>query len=311
MVNKIKFYNNFKISEVHKRSILLIGNFDGLHLGHQKLFKLANKYKKKFKLKIGIITFEPMPIMYFNKNIKNFRIFNLDQKKNFFKKPDIDFVIIKKFDKKFSKIKSHKFIKDILYKSLRAKYIFVSDNFRFGNKREGNVKQLINYEKEFNFKIIKPKPLVLKNKVISSTLIRNLLSNGKIKYANRLLARQWSVEGKVQKGRQMGKKIGFPTCNMDIKDYVIPKLGVYAVKIHKKNSGKTLKGIANIGYRPTFNQKKLLLEVNIFNFSGNLYNKCLTIEFINFIRKEKKFKNINQLKKQINSDLKLAKKKLN
>ena len=152
---------------------------------------------------------------------------------------------------------------------------------------------------------------MLKNKVISSTLIRNLLSNGKLEYANRLLARQWSVESKVQKGRQMGKKIGFPTCNMDIKDYVIPKLGVYAVKIHKKNNGKTLKGIANIGYRPTFNQKKLLLEVYIFNFSGNLYNKHLTIEFINFIRKEKKFKNINQLKKQINSDLKLAKKKLN
>ena len=99
MVNKIKFYNNFKVSEAHKRSILLIGNFDGLHLGHQKLFKLANKYKKKFKLKIGIITFEPMPIMYFNKSIKNFRISNLDQKKKILKNLGIDFIIIKKFDR--------------------------------------------------------------------------------------------------------------------------------------------------------------------------------------------------------------------
>ena len=186
----------------------------------------------------------------------------------------------------------------------------MSDNFKFGNKREGNVNQLIKNEKELKFKIVKPKPLALKNKVISSTLIRNLLSNGKLEYANQLLARKWSIESKVQKGRQMGKKIGFPTCNMDIKDYVIPKLGVYAVRIHQKNNRKVLKGIANMGYRPTFNQKKLLLEVYIFNFSGNLYNKYLTIEFINFIRKEKKFKNINQLKKQINSDLKLAKKKL-
>ena len=153
--------------------------------------------------------------------------------------------------------------------------------------------------------------LVLKNKIISSTLIRNLLSNGKLEYANQLLARKWSIESKVQKGRQMGKEIGFPTCNMDIKDYVIPKLGVYAVRIHQRNNRKVLKGIANMGYRPTFNQKKLLLEVYIFNFSDNLYNKYLTIEFINFIRKEKKFKNINQLKKQINSDLKLVKKKLN
>jgi len=151
MVNKIKFYNNFKVSEVHKRSILLIGNFDGLHLGHQKLFKLANKYKKKFKLKIGIITFEPMPIMYFNKSLKYFRISNLDQKKKILKNLGIDFIIIKKFDKQFSKIKSYQFIKNILYENLKAKYIFVSDNFRFGNKREGNVKQLIKNQKVFKF----------------------------------------------------------------------------------------------------------------------------------------------------------------
>jgi len=198
-----------------------------------------------------------------------------------------------------------------LYKKLKAKYIFVSNNFRFGNKREGDVNELIRNEKNYNYKIIKPKPFKLKNTVISSTLIRKLLSNGKIEFVNRLLSRNWSIESKVQKGRQMGKKIGFPTCNMDIKDYVIPKLGVYAVRIHQKNNRKILKGIANIGYRPTFNQKKLLLEVYIFNFSDNLYNKYLTIEFINFIRKEKKFKNINQLKQQINSDLKLVKKKLN
>tara|TARA_Y100000590_G_scaffold448987_1_gene586452 strand:- start:327 stop:1262 length:936 start_codon:yes stop_codon:yes gene_type:complete len=310
MVNKIKFYKNFKVSDIHKNSILLIGNFDGLHLGHQKLFKLANNYKKKFKLKIGVVTFEPMPKMYFNRSIKNFRISSLNQKTRILKSLGIDFVIIKKFDKKFSKIKSYEFIKDILHKNLKAKYIFVSNNFRFGNKREGNVHQLIKNEKKLKFKIIKTKPLVLKKKLISSTLIRNLLSNGKLEYANQLLTRKWSIESKVEKGRQMGKKIGFPTCNMNIKDYVIPKLGVYAVKIYKKNNRKILKGIANLGYRPTFNQKKLLLEVYIFNFSGNLYNKHLTIEFINFIRKEKKFENINQLKKQINSDLKLAKKKL-
>jgi riboflavin kinase/FMN adenylyltransferase len=115
----------------------------------------------------------------------------------------------------------------------------------------------------------------------------------------------------VQKGRQLGKRIGFPTCNMDIKDYVLAKPGVYAVKIYRKNNNFPLKGIANLGYRPTFNQKKILLEVYIFNFSGNLYNKQLTIDFVNFIRKEKKFKNIKQLKKQINLDLKIAKKKLN
>ena len=311
MVKKLKFYNNFKVSNAHKQSILLIGNFDGLHLGHQKLFNLAKKYKKKFKLKIGVITFEPMPKMYFNKNLKNFRILSIHQKIKILEKLDVDFLITKKFNKQFSKIKSQNFIKEILYKKLKAKYIFVSNNFRFGNKREGDVNELIRNEKNYNYKIIKPKPFKLKNTIISSTLIRKLLSNGKIEFVNRLLSRNWSIESKVEKGRQLGKKIGFPTCNLNIKNYVIAKTGVYAVKIYQENKNFSLKGIANLGYRPTFNQKKILLEVYIFNFSGNLYNKHLTIEFINFIRKEKKFKNINQLKKQINLDLKSAKKKLN
>ena len=310
MVKKIKFYNNFKISKVHKNSILLVGNFDGLHLGHQKLFNLAKKYKKKFNLKIGVVTFEPIPKMYFNKRLKNFRISNISQKIKILEKLGSDFLITKKFDKNFSKIKSHSFIKEVLYKKLNAKYIFVSNNFRFGNKREGNVNELINNEKKYEYKIIKPKPLKLKNKIISSTLIRKLLSNGKIEFVNKLLNRNWSIYGKVEKGRQIGKKIGFPTCNIDIKDYMLAKPGVYAVKIYQKNKNFPLKGIANLGCRPTFNQKKILLEVHIFNFNENLYNKYLTIELINFIRKEKKFKNINQLKKQINLDLKIAKKKL-
>ncbi len=226
-------------------------------------------------------------------------------------KLDIDFLITKKFNKQFSKIKSQNFIKEILYKKLKAKYIFVSNNFRFGNKRKGDVNELIRNEKNYNYKIIKPKPFKIKNTVISSTLIRKLLSIGKIELVNRLLSRNWSIESKVEKGRQLGKKMGFPTCNLNIKNYVIAKTGVYAVKIYQKNKNFSLKGIANLGYRPTFNQKKILLEVHIFNFSGNLYNKHLTIEFIHFIRKEKKFKNINQLRKQINLDLKLAKKKLN
>ena len=307
----MKSYNNFNISPNHRNSIILIGNFDGVHLGHQKLFLLAKKYKKKYKSKVGVITFEPMPKMYFNKSLKNFRISNLYQKKKILEKAGVDFLITKKFNKRFSKIKSHNFIKEILYKKLKAKYIFVSNNFRFGNKREGNVNQLINNEKKYKYKIIKPKPFKLKNKIISSTLIRKLLSNGKVELVNKLLNRKWSIVGKVVKGRKMGKKIGFPTCNINIQDYVIAKTGVYAVKIYRQNNNFSLKGIANLGYRPTFNQKKILLEVYIFNFSGNLYNKQLTIDFINFIRKEKKFKNIKQLKKQINLDLKIAKKKLN
>jgi len=305
---KMKLYKNFNILKKHKNSILLIGNFDGLHLGHQKLFNLAKKYKSKNKLKIGVVTFDPIPKMFFNKKIKNYRISNLNQKIEYFTKYGVDFIIVKKFDWKFSKIKSFNFIKEILFKKLKANYIFVSNNFRFGNKREGNVRLLKSLQEKFNYKIVNPKPLKKERKIISSTLIRYLLSSGKLNKANKFLKRNWAIQGVVEKGRRMGKKIGFPTCNINLKDYVLAKTGVYAVKVYKEKSIYFLRGIANLGYRPTFNQKKILLEVNIFNFSGNLYNKKLTVEFVKFIREEKKFKGIKQLRKQIKLDLKIAKK---
>ena len=304
----VKLYNSFDIDKKHKRSIILIGNFDGVHLGHQRLFNLAQKYKKKYKLKIGVINFDPMPKMFFNKSLKNFRLSNVNQKIILLKKLKVDFIITKEFNKGFSKTKSINFIKKILFNELNAKFIFVSNNFRFGNKREGNVDSLIKYEIEYNYKVIKPKPLIANHKIVSSTLIRNLLEEGLLSKANKLLDRKWCIEGIVQKGRQMGKKIGFPTCNIDIKSYVLAKPGVYAVKVLRKNNSKYIKGIANLGYRPTFNQKKILLEVHLFNFSGNLYNKYLSVEFLKFIRKEKKFKSVNQLRLQIKKDLNIAKK---
>ena len=307
MVKSISIYNNFNLKLKHKSSIILIGNFDGVHLGHQKLFNLAKKFKKKFNLSIGVLTFEPMPKMFFNKRIKNFRISNFDQKINLLKNLDVDFIINKKFDNKFSKIKSLNFIKEIIFKKLNAKFIFVSNNFKFGNKREGDVAQLVKHETYYNYKIIKPKPYKTKDKIVSSSLIRNFLEEGFLNKANKLLKRNWCIIGKVEKGRQVGKKIGFPTCNIDIKDYVLAKPGVYVVKVYKRNSKSPIKGIANLGYRPTFNQKRLLLEVHLFNFSGNLYNKYLSVEFLRFIRKEKKFKNAVDLRKQIKSDLVIAK----
>ena len=308
MVRFTKLYKNFNIDRRHKNSIVLIGNFDGVHLGHQKLFSLAKNYKKKYSLNIGVLTFEPMPKMFFNHKLKNFRISSLNQKIDHLKDLKVDFVITKKFDKKFSKTKSTNFIKKILGEKIRPKFIFVSNNFRFGNKREGNVKQLIKFESLCNFKVVKPKPLLINKRIASSSLIRNFLQKGKLEKANKFLNRRWSIFGKVQKGRQLGKKIGFPTANIDIKDYILACPGVYAVRAKKFKNDKYFKGIANLGYRPTFNGKKILLEVHLFNFSENLYNKYLTVEFKKFIRKERKFENVDQLKKQIKKDLLKAKK---
>ena len=303
----LKIYKNFNLSKIHKKSILLIGNFDGLHLGHQKLFKLAEKYSKKHKVKFGVLTFDPLPVMFFNKKLTNYRITSNLQKNLLFEKAGVDFVIVSRFNKSFSKISADNFIKKIIVKKINPNFIFVSNNFKYGFRREGNVAKLISKENIYNYKIIKPSPLKKGKKIISSTLIRKLLQRGQLKNANKLLGRNWSIIGVVQKGRRIGKKLGVPTCNIDIKNYVIAKPGVYSVRVKVNNSNKIFKGIANLGYRPTFGEKKILLEVNLFNFSGNLYNKSLNVSFYNFIRSEKKFNDHQDLIKQIEKDLKQAK----
>ncbi len=302
-----EIYNKFIIPRKLKKSILLIGNFDGLHLGHQKVCEEALKYKKKYKLKLGVITFNPLPIMFFNKKLINYRITNDFQKFILLKKKGIDFIINKNFDLKFSKITSKEFIKNIIVKKINPKFIFVSNNFRFGNKRKGDVRELINEGKKFGFCIVKPEPLRIKKKIISSTLIRNLLKKGKIKQVNKLLSRNWVINGIVQKGKRLGNKLGFPTCNIDIKNYISAKPGVYSIKIIIGNSKKIFNGIAYLGYRPTFGGKKLLLEVNLFGFNGNLYKKTLNVYFCNFIRRDKKFNNKISLIKQMKKDLIKAK----
>ncbi len=300
-------YKNLKIKKHHKKSVVAIGNFDGLHFGHKKVLEQAKQKAKKKGLKYGLITFEPIPTMFFNPNITNHRINSFDQKLFYLKKINLDFLIIIKFNKKFSNYRAEEFIKKVLFNKLNCKYLFVSKNFRFGKKRSGNVNTLKKFEKKYSYKTVITIPYKKNNKVISSTLIRKKIQNGKIEDANKLLGREWSVLGKVKRGSQRGKKIGFPTCNLSLYNHVLPKLGVYSVGIQFNSFTK--QGIANIGYRPTFNGKKIILEVNIFGININLYNKVIKVSFKNFIREEKKFKSVSQLKKQIKKDILIVKNK--
>tara|TARA_B100000575_G_scaffold220450_1_gene180880 strand:+ start:905 stop:1813 length:909 start_codon:yes stop_codon:yes gene_type:complete len=302
----MKIYNNPNLNKEHCYGVIAIGNFDGLHLGHQKVIKEAKRKAKKNKIPFGVMTFEPVPVMFFNKKIKNHRINSLEQKKTQLKKLKLDFLIIVKFNKNFSTQSAEEFIKKIIFKKTKCKYLYVSKNFKFGFERQGNVKTLKKFEKKYNFKNIVTKPFKKDNKIISSTLLRKKIRLGKINEVNELLNRNWSISGKVIKGQRRGRKIGFPTCNLKLSDYVVPKLGVYAVKVKSKNFYKN--GIANIGYRPTFNGQNLLLETNIFGINKNLYNKVISINFKKFIRSEKKFRNLKHLKKQIKIDIKKAKK---
>ena len=302
----MKIYKNTNLNSKHFRSVMAIGNFDGIHLGHQKVIKEAKKKAINNKLPFGIMTFEPVPVMFFNKKIKYHRINSEKQKKNQLKKFKLDFLIIIKFNKKFSSLSAEEFIKKIIFKKIKSKYLYVSKNFKFGFNRQGNIETLKKHQKKYDYENIITKPYKKDNKFISSTLIRKKIQQGKISEANKLLNRDWSIEGKVIKGKKRGRKIGFPTCNIKLNNYVLPRLGVYAVKVIGNNFSK--KGIANVGYRPTFKEKSLLLETNIFGINKNLYNKVLTISFKKFIRAEKKFKNLEYLKKQIKIDIKQAKK---
>ena len=306
----MKIFNDLTISKKYKGSAIAIGNFDGVHRGHQKVFKQAKKFAKKNKIRFGILTFTPLPVMFFNKKDSNYRLTSEDQKFNILKKYEVDFLVNIKFSKTFSKISAKKFIKNILYKKINPKLIFVSNNFKFGNKRKGNVNLLKKFSKKYDYKLLKINPFRDQGKIISSTGIRKCLQIGNLDLANKLLSRTWFIDGRVKKGKKLGRKLGYRTCNIHIRNYVLPKTGTYAVKVLIENKKKIYNGVAYLGSRPTFGGKKIFLEINIFDMKKNLYKKKLRIFFLKFIRRDQKFNNSRKLVRQMNKDVIWSKKGL-
>ena len=306
----MKIFNSPIISKKYKGSAIAIGNFDGVHKGHQKVFVKARKFAKKNKNKFCILTFTPLPLKFFNKKVINYRLTSEDQKFKILKKNEVDFLVNIKFDKAFSKIKALKFIKNIIYKKINPKLIFVSNNFKFGNKRKGNIILLKKLGKKYDYKLLKINPFKYQGKVISSTRIRKYLQTGNLDLANKLLSRTWFIDGRVKKGKKLGRKLGFRTCNIHIKNYILPKSGTYAVKVLIGSKKKIYNGVAYLGSRPTFGGKKIFLETYIFNIKKNLYKKKLRIFFLKFIRRDQKFNNSGQLIRQMNKDIIFATKGL-
>ena len=306
----MKIFNSLTISKKYKGSAIAIGNFDGVHRGHQKVFKQAKKFAKKNKIRFGILTFTPLPVMFFNKKNSNYRLTSEDQKFNILKKYEVDFLVNIKFNKTFSKISAKKFIKNILYKKINPTLIFVSNNFKFGNKRKGNINLLKKFSKKYDYKLLKINPFRDQGKIISSTGIRKCLQTGNLDLANKLLSRTWFIDGRVKKGKKLGRKLGYRTCNIHIRNYVLPKTGTYAVKVLIENKKKIYNGVAYLGSRPTFGGKKIFLEINIFDIKKNLYKKKLRIFFLKFIRRDQKFNNSRKLVRQMNKDVIFAKKGL-
>ena len=306
----MKIFNTANIPISYKNSAIAIGNFDGIHRGHQKVFSETKKFAKKNKKKFGILTFSPLPVMFFNKKIRNFRILSESKKIQLINKYGADFIINIKFNKKFSLISAENFIKKIIYKKIKPCSLSVGDNFRFGKNRLGNVNLLKKFSHKYQYELLDIKPFKYNRKVISSTRIRKYLQRGKINNANKLLSRTWSIDGIVKKGKGLGRKLGYRTCNILIKKYILPKTGIYVVKLSEYKKNKIYSAVAYFGSRPTFKGKEIFLEVNIFNFNQNLYKKRLNIYFLKFIRSDKKFKNSTELTKQMKKDVILAKKGL-
>jgi len=277
--------------------VVTIGNFDGVHLGHQALLTEVKKRAHDLKLESAVITFEPNPKDYFSQNKPQTRISSLREKIELFNEIEIDRVHIIKFNQEFSKVTANEFI-SVLIKQLKVKEIVVGEDFCFGRGREGGIKQLSASSMKLNIK----NKILMDGKRISSTLIRNLLANDKLDEANKYIGRPYSISGKVVHGEKRGRKIGFPTANIHMRHNRPPLKGVFAVKFQNHF------GVANLGIRPSIKgEKKLQLEVHLLNFSSDLYGQHVSVIFLKKLRDEKKFKSLDELKEQIKLDVIKAK----
>jgi len=287
-------------------NIATIGSFDGIHLGHKKILQTITKAAKKNNGKSILITFWPHPRYVLKKNNDFKLLTSLDEKIKIFEENKIDILYVIDFSISFSKVSANNFVKNILLDKLKTNCILIGYNNNFGRNRKGNIKYLEENKNIFDIDIISIPNQSVDKISISSTKIREYLNNGKIKSANQLLGREYSINGKVVRGNGIGRKINFPTANIEIDESkkLLPKNGVYAVEVFLNK--KTYLGMLNIGYNPTIKNEKKTIEVNIFKFSEDIYNNKISISFIKRIRNEKKFKNLNELKKQLIIDKKKA-----
>ena len=304
----MKTHNINLESEINAESVALaIGNFDGIHLGHKSVIERLTHLSVSNNYQPSILSFDPHPRIYFSKENKNFQITTNDEKINLLNKLGIVNYFCLQFDTDIASLSPLEFIKKILIDKLRIKYLIVGYDFKFGKDRKGDVNLLEEQSNFYGFKIdvIKQKYSKLNSEIYSSSSIRKFINDGNIENANLFLGRNWSMTGVVIEGDKRAREINFPTANINPPSIIHPKKGVYAVKTNYNNI--SFNGIANFGERPTVDGKKLLLEVHLFNFDKNIYGKELTVEFLAFIREEKKFGNFDLLTKQIQKDIKIVK----
>ena len=302
-IHNIQLNSSINIQNIN----LAIGNFDGLHLGHQKIIKKLIHHSSEMKIDSCIMSFLPHPRQFFSGKNDNFKIFSEELKIKLLKQIGVNHYFVLNFDQSIVSLTPKEFIEIILVKKLMIKNLVVGYDFKFGKDRKGNVSLLKDQSLIYNFtvRVIEQVKLKQSSEIFSSSLIRKYIKEGNVEKVNSCLGRNWSLKGTVVPGDKRASKMDFPTANIVPPNLIHPKKGVYVVRTLYE--GTFLEGIANFGIRPTIGGKKLLLEVHLFNFNSNLYGKDLTVEFLAFIRDEKKFENFKKLTQQIYKDIQTAK----
>lgn len=287
-----------------KRPILAIGNFDGVHLGHQMILRNTVEEAKRVEGTPVALTFQPHPLMVLDPDNAPLLITPFQKKAEQIEKCGIEILVCVSFTKEFSQIRARAFAKDILCGEIGVKEIFVGKNFTFGRGKEGHSDTLMEFGREFGFKVNIVKSFMMDEEIVSSSNIRKLVKKGEVKGAKVLLGRCPSVKGEVIAGSKRGKRLGYPTANLEVKGYLIPYEGIYAAKIRMDK--KIYNGVVYIGSNPTFQRNTLFVEVHLFDFDKDIYGKSMEVSFIERIRGEKSFKTEKELINQISKDVEEA-----
>lgn len=292
------------VSSFHSsnRTIVTIGTFDGVHVGHQKILERLITDAKEQGKKSVLLTFFPHPRMVLQKNVKIELINTIEEKALLLENIGLDYLIIHPFSKEFSRLTALDFVRDVLVNQLKTSKLVIGYDHHFGKNREGNIDQLKEYSPLYDFDIEEISAQDIDNVSISSTKIRRALHEGNLKTANRFLGYHFTINGTVINGKQLGGKIGFPTANINVEEpyKLIPKTGVYVVRSFIQ--GVFVNGMMNIGYRPTVDGKHQTIEVHFFDFNQDLYHQKLTVELLYFLREEQKFDSVEDLIVQLKKD---------
>ena len=283
-----------------KSSVVTIGNFDGLHLGHQSLIRLCESLAGAQR-PIAVVTFEPLPQAWFKPDAASPRLLSVRQKLDFLAAQGVDLVWLMRFNQALSDMGAEDFVRSVLVNTLAADEVVVGEDFRYGARRQGDIKSLGRSGEELGFGLNAVPMVDLDGQIVSSTAIRDCLAVGDLEQAKRFLGRPYRMAGRVISGRQLGRKLGYPTANIRLAALLSPLSGVFAIRV-RWGDGGWRDGVANLGTRPAVGGEDFLLEAHVFDYKGSLYGQKLEVEFIAKLRDEEHFKNIDDLVAQMRED---------